>query len=630
MTNPASQERSHKGANVSVSLCTDTTCWCWPEDRAKREQAATPGATLTGEPSVYTDGSRPRELLSDRTAEVHEFGHPDAPIISNQKTLSQLLRADAEAGRSPILGHLHVENRRQIEAADALDAKDREILQLRAAAKLANECLIRGDWRPGTTITQRADAAIRAALSNESTSQDGQPKTEASVEVGLAAAAGAPSSRQSSPNRYIEVALQRAEHMRLTQPLTHYPTVAEEDREVLASEIKRLRRDLSELNAASQAAIDAAMKGIERLRATLSAWESRFPQYRYRPQDECVALSGNSPSTPNRGEHSRGYCTHTPSCADLAACRPWLVARKDSLALSGDMIRMVDELLERRRTDGDRIERLEHALRGLYWDQVDYLTRNNLGGMNNHWMQWARFALGIQPEDQSPETSPDDRQWRWFAHYYGSILQRIANGSEGAKELAAMAIAREWSPSDTGAELIAHMLPFLQQFVCADFAELDARNALISRVEKHLAGLPQQTRKTKKDDQTPGNSSVILNGYQLKAALEFSAPDLAADELETEVSIQWGDAGHSGAGYYACITDYPEEGSILLSDKADESPEEPAAPHPLPANGGPIRITDHAEGLHLASVDAARTRQSGSPGGDPSGECQENGSVESR
>ena len=33
------------------------------------------------------------------------------------------------------------------------------------------------------------------------------------------------------------------------------------------------------------------------------------------------------------------------------------------------------------------------ALKGLYADQVDYLTINKLGGMDNHWMKAAREAI---------------------------------------------------------------------------------------------------------------------------------------------------------------------------------------------------------------------------------------------
>lgn len=49
-----------------------------------------------------------------------------------------------------------------------------------------------------------------------------------------------------------------------------------------------------------------------------------------------------------------------------------------------------------------REKELENALRGLYWDNVDYLTLNKLGGMNNHWMRAAREALGMDPNDIRP------------------------------------------------------------------------------------------------------------------------------------------------------------------------------------------------------------------------------------
>lgn len=40
-----------------------------------------------------------------------------------------------------------------------------------------------------------------------------------------------------------------------------------------------------------------------------------------------------------------------------------------------------------------RIAKLEAIVKGLYDDNMDYLTRNNLGGENNHWMKAARKAL---------------------------------------------------------------------------------------------------------------------------------------------------------------------------------------------------------------------------------------------
>lgn len=48
------------------------------------------------------------------------------------------------------------------------------------------------------------------------------------------------------------------------------------------------------------------------------------------------------------------------------------------------------------------LKELETALRGLYWDNVDYLTLNKLGGMQNHWMRAARVSLGMDVDDVRP------------------------------------------------------------------------------------------------------------------------------------------------------------------------------------------------------------------------------------
>ena len=45
---------------------------------------------------------------------------------------------------------------------------------------------------------------------------------------------------------------------------------------------------------------------------------------------------------------------------------------------------------------------LEFALRGLYDDQVDYLTLNNLGGLDNHWMRATRIALVAYEDALNP------------------------------------------------------------------------------------------------------------------------------------------------------------------------------------------------------------------------------------
>lgn len=62
---------------------------------------------------------------------------------------------------------------------------------------------------------------------------------------------------------------------------------------------------------------------------------------------------------------------------------------------------------------------------------------------------------------------------------------------------------------------------------------------------------------------------ITLSGHQLKALLDFCNPDGEndKDQLDTEVSIEYVKDGHSGTGYYFYITDYPEEGSLILPDE---------------------------------------------------------------
>jgi hypothetical protein len=41
------------------------------------------------------------------------------------------------------------------------------------------------------------------------------------------------------------------------------------------------------------------------------------------------------------------------------------------------------------------IEELHETLEGLYRDNIDYLTLNNLGGYDNHWLVMARKVLKL-------------------------------------------------------------------------------------------------------------------------------------------------------------------------------------------------------------------------------------------
>ncbi|MGZ0007140.1 hypothetical protein [Burkholderia gladioli] len=66
--------------------------------------------------------------------------------------------------------------------------------------------------------------------------------------------------------------------------------------------------------------------------------------------------------------------------------------------------------------------------------------------------------------------------------------------------------------------------------------------------------------------------TLILTGAQLLEALDFIAPDRAADQLESEVSFQYGN-GHDGEGMYCWVTEYPEEGATKL-DSSIAQPEQ--------------------------------------------------------
>lgn len=59
--------------------------------------------------------------------------------------------------------------------------------------------------------------------------------------------------------------------------------------------------------------------------------------------------------------------------------------------------------------------------------------------------------------------------------------------------------------------------------------------------------------------------SVSLDAGDLKRALDIVAPDMTAEQMETPVTISYFADGHSGPGYYAYCSEYPEEGCDLIS-----------------------------------------------------------------
>lgn len=101
------------------------------------------------------------------------------------------------------------------------------------------------------------------------------------------------------------------------------------------------------------------------------------------------------------------------------------------------------------------------------------------------------------------------------------------------------------------------------------------------------------------DTITFSGDSLTLSGAQLLEALDFIAPDRDADQLESEVTIQYGE-GHTGKGMYCWCTEYPEEGAIFI----DGSTAVPAAPAPSPADAR-VGLTDEQREAIQRAIDYA-------------------------
>ena len=93
--------------------------------------------------------------------------------------------------------------------------------------------------------------------------------------------------------------------------------------------------------------------------------------------------------------------------------------------------------------------------------------------------------------------------------------------------------------------------------------------------------ITQLTEKYKSQELTKSiqprmNHGITLTCESLLEAFQYGAPDYSFEDeeltediknqLSTEMTILWWENGHSGTGYYAYYTEYPEEGSIKLGD----------------------------------------------------------------
>ncbi|HHX0961632.1 TPA: hypothetical protein ACU6G2_001360 [Pseudomonas aeruginosa] len=116
---------------------------------------------------------------------------------------------------------------------------------------------------------------------------------------------------------------------------------------------------------------------------------------------------------------------------------------------------------------------------------------------------------------------------------------------------------------------------------------------------------------------SPVRSSLLINGYQLRAALDFIAPDGTAEQLESEACIEWRqqDADFLEAGLYAFCAEYPEEGGVLLDEDpttAQPSPlqsEQAEAERPEVVDFNPYRY--HAEKIRQRADGAASAYEAG-------------------
>lgn len=85
------------------------------------------------------------------------------------------------------------------------------------------------------------------------------------------------------------------------------------------------------------------------------------------------------------------------------------------------------------------------------------------------------------------------------------------------------------------------------------------------------------------------DSSILINGHQLREALSFLAPDNTDEQLDQEVIISIGGTeSHSGPGLYCWAHEYPEEGAIKLDGNS-----------PTALSAPPAAVVDR-DAIHLA------------------------------
>ncbi|RUK38955.1 hypothetical protein IPC229_30660 [Pseudomonas aeruginosa] len=162
---------------------------------------------------------------------------------------------------------------------------------------------------------------------------------------------------------------------------------------------------------------------------------------------------------------------------------------------------------------------------------------------------------------------------QWHADLYldREIPLAKAEGATPAEAVLALMSAERIDPEQGGVDQAGgdrwDALQSIMEWTAAENIPDDRKLCLIRNAARAALAQP-----------SPVRSSLLINGYQLRAALEFIAPDGTAKQLESEARIEWRqqDADFLEAGLYAWCAEYPEEGCVLLD-------EEPATAQPSPA-----------------------------------------------
>ena len=103
----------------------------------------------------------------------------------------------------------------------------------------------------------------------------------------------------------------------------------------------------------------------------------------------------------------------------------------------------------------------------------------------------------------------------------------------------------------------------LQQYVAVDFEMTNQVDEFNEHWDTFRAGWDAKA-------QAVPEPSIDLTGHDIKYIINFMCYE-DPDNLDTEVTIQKCKSGFDGAGLYAWVSEYPEEGGIKLGEAQEQS-----------------------------------------------------------